>query len=117
MGCQLTASIDEYHLIREAFKIIVVLLPSVDPHNIGLYTFIRSPGYGVTLAAESTTGVMYTAEAHCLASESNLIAALPEDIGASVASFLIEEIVKVCVCAVRTSNLGPALYRVDVQTV
>ncbi len=55
----------------------------------------RSPGYGITLIAESTTEVMYAGEAHWLASDNKLSTVLPEDLGAQAVSSLIEEIVKV----------------------
>lgn len=72
----------------------------------------RSPGYGLTLVSESTSGVMHSAEGstHTSHPHSNdlededdkdkasvkHVPTLPEDIGKQTAVNLIEEIVKVC---------------------
>lgn len=80
---------------------------------------VRSPGYGLTLVAETTTGVMHAAEsstyshtatpiseAPALPGRATLTSSgrrweaeegviLPEDVGRETASLLIQEIVKV----------------------
>ena len=56
----------------------------------------RSPGYGITLVAETTTGVMYAAEGSSLlhtAKDKEKL--LPEDLGRQVAASLVQAIVKV----------------------
>lgn len=70
----------------------------------------RSPGYGMILVSESTSGVMHSAESSTRATPTQLPghreredgdeksakqAVLPEDIGRQTAMYLIEEIVKV----------------------
>ena len=61
----------------------------------------RSPGYGMTLVSESTTGVLHSAELFSHNPPSREGAeqphphALPEDIGRKTALLLIQEIVKV----------------------
>lgn len=69
----------------------------------------RSPGYGITLVAETMTGVMYAAEATTISSptqplvhapqttsnDSKPSSILPEDLGKEAASRLLDEIVKV----------------------
>ena len=75
----------------------------------------RSPGFGLTLVAESTSGVMHAAEtsSYSTASHSHTSKGsrplgssrdreepviLPEDIGTNTASLLLQEIVQVCLC-------------------
>lgn len=77
-----------------------------------LYVLIcRSPGFGLILVAETTTGVMHAAESSTYSHATSTAARLPggagrgegqseepilpEDIGKNTASLLIEEIVKV----------------------
>lgn len=68
----------------------------------------RSPGYGMTLVSESTSGVMHSAESSTQATptrspghgereegDKKSAPILPEDIGKQTAMYLIEEIVKV----------------------
>lgn len=67
----------------------------------------RSPGYGVTLVSESTTGVTHSAESSTHTTPTQVekeekdkkpakaTPTLPEDIGRQAAMHLIEEIVKV----------------------
>ena len=68
------------------------------PHSL-----YRSPGYGLTLVSESTTGVLHSAELFSnqpLGQEGEQrthTPALPEDIGRQTALLLIQEIVQVCV--------------------
>ncbi|XP_064385929.1 RNA 3'-terminal phosphate cyclase-like protein [Halichondria panicea] len=69
----------------------------------------KSPGYGITLIAESTTKVMYAGEAHWLASDNKLSAVLPEELGAQAVSSLIEEIVKGG-CADSVCQVIPLLF-------
>lgn len=71
----------------------------------------RSPGFGLTLVAESTTGVMHGAESSTYSwTTPNSVATrgaedrgqmeepiLPEDVGKRTASLLLEEIVKVAI--------------------
>ena len=60
-------------------------------------TLCRSPGYGVTLVSESTTGVLHSAEqfSESCKTEKSRQPLLPEDIGQKTALLLIQEIVKV----------------------
>ena len=79
------------------------------------YFACRSPGFGLTLVAESTMGVMHAAESSTYSSHAAGAAnrgreaksgggsggggdetvVLPEDVGKNTASMLIQEIVKV----------------------
>ena len=66
----------------------------------------RSPGYGLTLVSESTTGVTHASErsshsspasSSCVGTEGSASLVLPEDIGHEAASQLLQEIVHVSV--------------------
>ena len=66
----------------------------------------RSPGYGLTLVSESTTGVTHASErsshsspasSSCVGTEGSASPVLPEDIGCEAASQLLQEIVHVSV--------------------
>lgn len=46
----------------------------------------RSPGYGITLVAQSTTSIVHSAESSSTSSR------LPEEVGARAAQLLLEEI-------------------------
>ena len=54
-----------------------------------------SPGYGVTLIAESTTGVFLSGE--LLFCKDGRDTILPEDLGQQAADLLFQEILSVCV--------------------
>ena len=75
----------------------------------------RSPGYGLTLVSESTTGVLHSAELFSnqplgqgsgggQGSEERPPPSLPEDIGRQTALLLIQEIVKVCLCITNSTD-------------
>ena len=62
----------------------------------GLYVLSNSsPGYGVTLIAESTTGVFLAGELLFCKDGSDTI--LPEDLGQQAADLMFQEILSVCV--------------------
>ncbi|XP_069700303.1 RNA 3'-terminal phosphate cyclase-like protein [Periplaneta americana] len=52
----------------------------------------KSPGFGITLVAETTTGVFYTAEAMSKPAGSGETPSVPEDVGKEAAFLLLEEI-------------------------
>ena len=69
----------------------------------------RSPGFGLSLVSESSTGVVHSSETHAgvmggregggggvAGGEGDGACVLPEDVGSRTASRLIDEIVKVC---------------------
>ena len=59
-------------------------------------TVVRSsPGYGITLIAESTTGALLGAEMIFCKDGKDIV--LPEDLGQQVATLLFQEILSVCV--------------------
>lgn len=69
-----------------------------------MVSLYRSPGYGITLVSESTTGVLHSAElfSHNPLSqgvgqgvEKPHLPTLPEEVGKQTALLLIQEIVKV----------------------
>ena len=75
----------------------------------------RSPGYGLTLVSESTTGVLHSAELFSnqplgqgsgggQRSQERPPPSLPEDIGRQTALLLIQEIVKVCLCVTHSTD-------------
>lgn len=63
----------------------------------------RSPGFGITLVAETTNGAFLTAEACSNPKGSTEPPSVPEDIGKEAANLLLEEIYRVC-CKVRMVN-------------
>lgn len=56
----------------------------------------RSPGFGLTLVAETTEGGFYAAEAVSNPKGSDKGPTVPEDLGKEAAAYLLEEIYKVC---------------------
>jgi RNA 3'-terminal phosphate cyclase (RTC), insert domain len=66
------------------------------PHRDGIAFILRSPGFGITLVAETTNGSFLSAEAcsHPLGSTEGRVAA--DVLGVTAARRLLEEIYKVC---------------------
>ena len=56
----------------------------------------RSPGFGITLVAETTNGAFLTAETCSNPKGSTEPPSVPEDIGKEAATLLLEEIYRVC---------------------
>ena len=69
----------------------------------------RSPGFGLSLVSESSTGVVHSSETHAgvmggreggrggvVGGEGDGACVLPEDVGSRTASRLLDQIVKVC---------------------
>lgn len=52
----------------------------------------KSPGFGISLAAETTTGVFLVCDGHSAVPGSGVEPSLPEDIGKATAGLLLEEI-------------------------
>ncbi|KAK6617754.1 hypothetical protein RUM43_013982 [Polyplax serrata] len=52
----------------------------------------KSPGFGVSLTAETTTGVFFTCDAHSVIPGNGVEPSVPEDIGTHAANLLLEEI-------------------------
>ena len=61
-----------------------------------LICIYSSPGYGLTLIAESTTGVYLAGE--LLFCKDGRDTILPEDLGQQASDLLFQEILSVCVC-------------------
>ena len=56
----------------------------------------RSPGFGLTLVAETTEGGFFAAEAVSNPKGSDKGPTVPEDLGKQAAIYLLEEVYKVC---------------------
>lgn len=91
-----------FRIWDEIFPVIVLLFIFFFPYLIlchhswleGLFLFhFRSPGFGLTLVAESTTGVFYSAEAVSNPAGEEFI--VPEDIAKQASYSLLEEIYRV----------------------
>ena len=63
--------------------------------SYGYTYYSSSPGYGVTLVAESTTGTFLGAEVMFCKDGKDVV--LPEDLGQQAATLLFQEILSVCV--------------------
>ncbi|XP_049957172.1 RNA 3'-terminal phosphate cyclase-like protein [Schistocerca serialis cubense] len=81
-------------LVESAKGIILKFLPDVyihTDHCTGTKSG-KSPGFGIALYAETTSGVVYTGEMVSRAAGANLPPSVPEDIGREAAYRLLEEV-------------------------
>ena len=77
---------------------------------IRAYVFVRSPGFGLSLVAESTTGVVLAVESMSAERTDSGELTLPEDLGEQTAKMLLEEIWKVYVNTDNASLLVVKTY-------
>jgi len=81
-------------IVAAAKGILLKFLPDVyiyTDHHRGQKSG-KSPGFGITVVAETTTGVFYTAEAISNPSGSGKPPSVPEDVGKEAAFRLLEEV-------------------------